>query len=306
MGAKLNGTRFELSRDDPVFPEALRTIPYPPKRLYGIGDVGSLAPGLAVIGARRATPYGLGCARRFSRIAAEKGVVIVSGGARGCDSEAHRAALEAGGRTVVFLGGGCDELYPAEHRGLFQRIVDAGGVVVSEHPWDMRPRPNMFRTRNRLIAGLAHAVLIVEAGLPSGTFSTADEALEAGRDVLVVPGAITSEYSRGSNRLLLQGATPIVDDESFEEALFRSCGMLKWADAGQQPGVCVGDDPVLQAVLAQPSSLDELLHVAVGCFGEANARARLMEHLVQAEARGLIARQPDGCWAPVGDQPRHA
>ena len=194
MGSKLSGPRFEVAFDDPSFPEALRTIPYPPKRLYGVGDVGALEPGLAVIGARRATPYGLGCARRFARIAAEKGVVIVSGGARGCDSEAHRAALEAGGRTVVFLGGGCDELYPAAHRGLFQRIVDAGGVVVSEHAWDMRPRPNMFRTRNRLIAGLAHAVLIVEAGLPSGTFSTADEALEAGRDVLVVPGAITSEY----------------------------------------------------------------------------------------------------------------
>lgn len=301
MGAKLAGPRFEVLFEDPAFPEALRTIPYPPKRLYGVGNVDALEPGLAVIGARKATPYGLGCARRFARIAAEKGTVIVSGGARGCDSEAHRAALEAGGRTVVFLGGGCDELYPAEHAGLFQRIVDGGGAVVSEYPWGMRPRPAMFRTRNRLIAGLAHAVLIVEAGLPSGTFSTADEALEAGRDVLVVPGAITSVYSRGSNRLLLQGATPVVDDESFEEALFRSCGLLKWPDAQDPVGVGVTDDPIVQAVLAQPLSLEELLRAAEAAFGEKDARAKLMERLVQAEAMGLIARQPDGRWAPVGD-----
>lgn len=301
MAAKLSGPRFELTPADAAFPEALRTIPYPPKSLFGIGNVDALSPGLAVIGARKATPYGLGCARRFARIAAEKGLVIVSGGARGCDSEAHRAALEAGAPTVAFLGGGCDELYPAENRGLFQQIVDSGGAVVSEHSWAVSPRPNMFRTRNRLIAGLSHAVLIVEAGLPSGTFSTADEALEAGRDVLVVPGAITSEFSRGSNRLLLQGATPVIDDESFEEALFRSCGMLKWPNASRSHGAIAEDDPIIQAVLAQPSSLEELLHVAAKTFGEADAFAKLMEHLVKAEAAALIARQPDGRWAPVGD-----
>ena len=128
---------------------------------------------------------------------------------------------------MAFLGGGCDRLYPAEHEGLFQRIVDGGGAVVSEHVWDEDPKPYRFRLRNRLIAGLARATLIVEAGLPSGTFSTADEALAANRDVLVVPGAITAASSRGANRLIYQGATPVIDDETFEDALFSLFGCLK-------------------------------------------------------------------------------
>ena len=107
-----------------------------------------------------------------------------------------------------------------KRQGLFQRIVDGGGAVVSEHVWDEDPKPYRFRLRNRLIAGLARATLIVEAGLPSGTFSTADEALAANRDVLVVPGAITAASSRGANRLIYQGATPVIDDETFEDALF--------------------------------------------------------------------------------------
>ena len=303
MGEKLVGERTELAYGNAGYPEALMSVPSPPERLYVVGSVDALVPGLAVIGARRATPYGLGCARRFARIAAQKGAVIVSGGARGCDSEAHRAALEVGGTTVVFLGGGCDELYPAAHRRLFQDIVDAGGAVVSEHPWGFKPLPFTFRARNRLIAGLAHAVLIVEAGVPSGTFSTADEALEAGRDVLVVPGAITSATSWGSNRLLLQGATPVVDDESFEDALFRSCGMLKWPDAPGALSPESTDDPVTEAVLAQPLSMDELYGVAVSAYGASNAQAKLMESLVKAEAAGLVARQANGRWAPVGDRP---
>lgn len=298
MTGVIEGPRHVLDQGDEAFPDALRVIPVPPERLYVIGDVGALVPGLAVIGARKATPYGLSCARRFARIAAEKGVVIISGGARGCDAEAHRAALEAKGRTVVFLGGGCDCIYPAAHAGLFQRVVDAGGAVVSEHPWATHPMPFMFRARNRLIAGLADAVLIVEAGLPSGTFSTADDALEAGKDVLVVPGAITSEASCGSNRLLFQGASPVVDDDSFEEALFHACGVLKRPDAHAAPLVASGNG-IVDAVLAEPMGNEELLKLATRLYGASSARERLMESLVEAEALGVIARQPNGKWGPV-------
>ncbi len=302
MQAKLIGERHEFGMDDPRYPEALRVVPEPPKRLYVVGDPAALEPGLAVVGARKATPYGLGCARRFAGIAAQKGVNIISGGARGCDSEAHRAALDAGGRTVVFLGGGCDEIYPPEHRGLFQRVVDAGGAVASEHPWGFVPLPFTFRARNRLIAGLADAVLIVEAGLPSGTFSTADEALSAGKDVLVVPGAITSSTSAGANRLLLQGAMPVVDDSSFEDALFQVCGVLKWP---QQKSPREADpstsDPIIQAIRAEPLLVDDLYPIAVQAFGQENAQALLMQRLVEAEMEGIVARQPDGRWAPLGD-----
>lgn len=300
--SKLVGQRNVVEMGSARYPSVLESIPRPPERLYVVGNVGALVPGLAVIGARKATPYGLGCARRFARMAAEKGVNIVSGGARGCDSEAHRGALEAGGATVVFLGGGCDEVYPLEHFDLFQRIIDTGGAVVSEHPWNFAPLPYTFRERNRLIAGLSHAVLIVEAGLPSGTFSTADEALEAGREVLVVPGAITSANSRGSNRLLLQGALPVVDDESFEDALFRIGAALKWPAVRTVGDNAVDEDPIVAAVLAQPIAMDDLLKVAVAAYGERDARAELMQRLVEAEAKGLIARLANGTWAAVGDR----
>lgn len=221
QGMRLAGMRTVLLSDDPRFPAALRAIPRPPKRLYVLGDPEALTEGLAVVGARKATPYGIGAAKRFARLAAQRGIAVISGGARGCDAAAHEAALSEGAPTVAFLGGGCDVPYPREHAGLFERIALSGGAVVSEHAWDAPALPQQFRTRNRLIAGLARATLIVEAGLPSGTFSTADEALAAGRDVLVVPGAINSASSKGANRLLVQGAAPVVDDESFSCAVQR-------------------------------------------------------------------------------------
>lgn len=307
-GRELRGPRWHLTGSDEGYPEALKCIPDPPKHLYGVGNKGALQEGLAIVGARRATPYGRACARRFAQAAAEKGVIIISGGARGCDAEAHRAALEAQTPTVVFLGGGCNELYPAEHRELFQRIVDAGGAVVSEHPDNMPPRPYHFRARNRLIAGLARAVLIVEAGLPSGTFSTADEALAANRDVLVVPGAITSSSSRGANRLLYQGATPIVDDETFEDVLFSLFGCLKHplSENKQGDNLSVASlgfyetNPVVAAVCAEALALEDLYPLAQKQAGDKEPHAWLMECLVEAEQRGLIARHPGGRWGPRG------
>ena len=327
---RLRGPRAELAPGDGAFPAALARVPDPPRRLYVVGDPGALQEGLAVVGARKATPYGTGCARRFAGSAARRGVVVISGGARGCAAAAHEAALAEGAPTVAFLGGGCDEPYPAGHAGLFQRIVDGGGAVVSEQPWDRKPRPYMFRQRNRLIAGLARAVLIVEAGLPSGTFSTADEALAANRDVLVVPGAITAASSRGANRLLYQGALPVVDDETFEDALFSLFGCLRqeqWPPAGEHaaaagaglggPGDAGGKaggptgragmlspglaaNPVAAALAAEPLGMEDLYAVARASCGSAEPRAWLMERLVEAERTGLAARYPDGRWGPAG------
>ncbi len=265
---RLEGERFELALEDSLFPKALKSIPHPPARLYGVGRPGALAEGLAVVGARRATPYGRGCAKRFAAAAAERGVAIISGGARGCDAVAHEAALAAGAPTVAFLGGGCNQLYPAENAGLFQRIVAAGGAVVSEHEWDFPPQPHTFRARNRLIAGLSRATLIVEAGLPSGTFSTADEALLAGREVWVVPGAITSAASKGANRLLYQGALPIVDDEAFADALFSTFGCLKEQraeaadDRGKASQPYRGEEALLAALQAEPLGMEALRQLA--------------------------------------------
>ena len=128
-GPKLRGERTVIEREQQGYPEALCDIADPPDRLFVIGNVAALREGIAIVGARNATPYGTSCAKRFARIAARRRITVISGGARGCDAAAHRAALEAKGPTVAFLGGGCDELYPASHFGLFQEIVDAGGVI---------------------------------------------------------------------------------------------------------------------------------------------------------------------------------
>lgn len=295
----LSGERHEIDWKSKAFPESLKLVRNAPERLYVIGDPSALDEGLAVIGARKATPYGLGCARRFSHIAALHGITVISGGAFGCDSQAHEAAISAGGKTVVFFGGGCDQVYPARNFGLFQRVIDAGGAVVSEHSWDEPPLPWMFRERNRLIAGLSKATLVVEAGLPSGTFSTADEALAANRDVLVVPGAITSPTSAGANRLLAQGATPIIDDETFYSALFMLFGVMPVLD----PNACEdrdADDPLLAALYANPMRIDEMMELDLVPQSERfDALTELTVRLAELEREGRISRFPDGRYGPA-------
>lgn len=297
-GKKLKGERGVIGYDDKLFPSALRVIPNPPKELYVVGDPHVLQEGLAVVGARRATPYGVACAKKFSRQAARRGILIVSGGACGCDAAAHQAALDAGGTTAVFLGGGCDELYPASNQELFQEIIDKGGVVVSEYSWEYPPLKHTFLARNRLIAGLARATLIVEAGLPSGTFSTADEALAASREVLVVPGAITSASSHGANRLLYQGATPVIDEDSFEDILSSLFGLLKQEDYLPLPQKGKKKTALLAALEAEPLRMEEMLNL-VQARTPQEAKENLLLELMDLQKEGVVARYPDGRYGPA-------
>ncbi len=217
--------RSELLPGSTLFPSRLQQLKDTPRKLYALGNVATLgSPALAIVGARKATPYGLECAQRFGKLAARWGITVVSGGAIGCDMAAHRGALDGGGSTVVVLGSGADVVYPLRARSLFMEVLEAGGVLLSEAPWGSPPLSWAFSKRNRIIAALAEATLIVEAGLPSGTFQTADHSLALGNEVLVVPGPIFSKESKGSNRLLAQGAVPIVDDESFADALAQIFG----------------------------------------------------------------------------------
>ncbi|MDR2106549.1 MAG: DNA-processing protein DprA, partial [Coriobacteriales bacterium] len=274
-------TQQEVAQHDPCYPEGLHRVEQPPERICVKGACEVLpTPGLAIVGARKATPYGLNCARRFARLAAARGITVVSGGAIGCDQAAHTGALEAGGRTIVVLGCGADIVYPARGRGLFAQAIAEGGAIVSEAPWGSPPSRWGFRRRNRIIAGIAQATLIVEAGLPSGTFSTADATLAQGKEVLAVPGSIFAQESRGANRLISQGAIPIVDDESFEDALTQIFGLpyapqcQPWpsapaASASKHSSAAAGrpageDDPRARAlfVLAQqPLHVEELLGI---------------------------------------------
>lgn len=307
---RLEGPRYHLWPEDKEFPEALKRIDKPPESLYVIGDPSALSEGLAVVGARRATPYGISCAHRFAARAAERGICIISGGARGCDAASHEAALAVGGKTVAFLGGGLDEMYPIENAPLFQRIVNGGGAVVSEQEWSFRPLPFTFRERNRLIAGLAKATLIVEAGLPSGTFSTADEALAAGREVLAVPGSITSAHSRGANRLIFQGARPIVDEASFDDVLFelfaclhqetvRSKAAYRDRFAELAKDGFAGGEVLLDALRAEPLGMEEMRLIASKVCPDSDELAWLMLWLAHAERIGAVARYPDGRFGPV-------
>jgi len=247
--------RFELHVGSAEYPTQLEETPDPPPVLYGIGDPSQLTPpGLAVIGARRATPYGLRSATMFSSWAAGSGITIISGAAMGCDQAAHRAALNADGSTVAVLGCGADVDYPAHASELLNQIRNSC-VVVSELPWGTRPKRWTFARRNRIIAGLSRGVLIAEASLPSGTFLTADHALEAGREVYAVPGSIFAAECRGPNRLIRQGAIPIVDVSDLAQEL----GVTETSPDQEHQAVHAVDD-VLRAALANPSRPDDLAH----------------------------------------------
>ena len=305
----LNGPRSVISYGEQGYPEALMAVPDPPQTLYIVGNCDALGDGLAIIGARKATPYGKAAALQFARLAAQRGIPIVSGGALGCDTQAHRGALEVQGQTVVVLGGGCDQLYPRSNVDLFQEVINCGGAVISEQQWDFPPLPYTFRARNRIIAGLSRATLIVEAGLPSGTFSTADDALAVGREVLAVPGPITSATSKGSNRLIYQGATPVVDSESFEDILVGIFGCLRMEDmrSSEKKGSLgdqntYTDDPVLAALYANPMRIEQLLAQPWDddLFDQGQDRlTMLMLRLTTYERDGLIARFPDGRYGPA-------
>jgi DNA processing protein len=193
------------------FPALLGAIHDPPPGLFvrGAADVDVLArPAVAVVGARACSGYGAAVARMLGRDLTAAGLVVVSGLARGVDAEAHRGALAAGGPTVAVLGCGIDRDYPAAHAELARRIA-ADGLIVSEYAPGVEPAPWRFPARNRIIAGLCAATVVVEARERSGALITADLALEEGREVFAVPGEIGSALSAGTNALLKLGAAPL-------------------------------------------------------------------------------------------------
>ncbi|MDH4139997.1 MAG: DNA-processing protein DprA [Coriobacteriia bacterium] len=273
--------RFEIEQDHEAYPACFFDVPEPPPVLYGIGNPDLLNPGLGVIGARKATPYGRRCARMFAGWAASHGQTVVSGAAIGCDQEAHLAALEAQGATVAVLGCGADVDYP-RRAGALLRDVRRRGVVVSECPWGTPPQPWLFRKRNRLIAALSRVLLVVEASLPSGTFVTAEYALDAGREVCAVPGSILAPECRGSNRLIRQGATPVTDVSELAltlQADFQLCNP-DYADSSR--------DELARALIANPMRPDD---AARECELDIVETVRRISEL---ELEGVIRKYPDG------------
>lgn len=258
-------------------PPLLRAIHDPPKRLYlrGAGESALLGgPAVAIVGARGCSPYGAQVARLLGRELAAAGVVVVSGLARGVDGEAHRGALQGGGYTVAVLGCGIDRDYPAAHASLAREIGERS-LLVSEYEPGVEPTAWRFPARNRIIAGLSAATVVVEARERSGALITADFALNEGREVFAVPGEITSSLSRGTNDLLRLGATPLTSPADVLEALD--------IEAAAEP---TQSHPLLELL---PATADELVRTTGMPAGDLGAA------LAELEIAGL-AIEGDGIY----------
>ena len=204
-----------LIPDDPEYPAMLRVTPDAPPVLFALGNLGWLdGPAVAMVGSRDHSSYGGEVARALAWGAAASGLVVVSGMARGLDALAHAAALDAGGGTIGVLGNGLGVIYPSANRELYQRVA-AGGLLLSEFPPGERPTAGSFPRRNRLISGLARVTVVIEAAEGSGALITAGTGLDQGREVMAVPGNITIPQSVGANRLIRDGAAPLLGLEDL-------------------------------------------------------------------------------------------
>ncbi len=264
------------------YPPRLAEIADPPIVLWTTGDPGLLlGPAVALVGSRRATTAGLATARSLGRDLARAGLTVVSGLARGIDAAAHQGALEVGGRTVAVLGCGVDVVYPREHRELVAGVRSTG-CLVSELAPGTPPLPRHFPLRNRLISGLSLAVVVVEAAQRSGSLITARMALEQGRDVLAVPGAVVSGCHRGCHALIKDGAGLV---ETADDVL----AAVGWPGAApSRPGP--GGGLVGAMRVGEPVSADDLAAQVSRPPGQ------LLAELAELELAGRVARMPGGLY----------
>lgn len=255
------GGRLLLPADQ-EFPAALGVIPEPPAHLFALGNVGLLArPSVAIVGSRDHSPYGAEACRRLARAVAEAGLVVVSGMARGLDAVAHAGALEANGGTIGVLGNGLGVIYPAANRHLYDQVAKRG-LLLTEFPPGERPRIGSFPRRNRVISGLARVVVVVEAAESSGALQTVACALDQGREVLAIPGPITSAVSAGTNRLIRDGAAPLLELDD----LLAHFPEVARQPQGLPPGSAPASDPLharlVRALWSGPRRAEELVEAA--------------------------------------------
>lgn len=275
-----------LTWEDEDYPSLLRQIVNPPYVLYYRGQIEySEYPAIAVVGSRVASHYGKNTARKFGSELAARGITVVSGMARGIDSEAHRGALETG-KTIAVLGCGLNIVYPPENEKLYSEIVSAGAVI-SEFPPNTGPEPGNFPMRNRIISGLCRGVVVIEAKQKSGALITTDFALEQGRDVFAVPGPINSKTSEGTNNLIKQGAKLVTccQDiiEEYSDLAAAELGLPQQASLSFLTG---DETKLLDAFNNEPCHFDDLLQITGFDFGQ------LSTILLELEFRGIIRGLP--------------
>lgn len=288
--AKSSGVRL-IRFSDPDYPAALKEIDDPPCVLYSKGalDAASLTPAVAIVGTRHPTHYGLKMAETLARDLAAAGVVIVSGMARGCDTAAHKGALAAGGRTVAVLGTGVDTVYPRENKKLYDSIAETG-LLISDYALGTPPLGRNFPGRNRIISGLSSGVIVIEAPLRSGSLMTARLSLDYNREVMAVPGQVTSGKSSGTNRLIKNGACLVENAQDVIDALGLS--YIPAARTGETPGLQLSDEElaVLRALRDRELNIDELMDIT----GMAAAKASVL--LMDMELRSIIEQRPGKCF----------
>jgi DNA processing protein len=280
------GWRWIVPSDD-EFPALLSTITDPPLGLFVRGRLSS-AKTVTIVGSRKATPYGRQVARLLGEELAGAGVIVISGMARGIDESAHRGALEAGGSSWAVWGAGPDRVYPPEHRGLAEELAE-NGALLTEYPPGTPPRRHHFPERNRILAGLAMAVVVVEAAARSGALVTARLAVEEGREVLAVPGNIFSGVSVGPNTLIRVGARPLLTPRD----LFEAIDVTPASDPQSQP-----DDGLLECIPAGESlTADE-----IAARAQVDVAA-VAGDLIALELAGSVRREHDGRYARVRGTP---
>lgn len=275
----------EIRKGDPLYPPLLTRIPDAPGRLFVRGRPEAMAhePAVAVVGTRKLTPYGEAVTQKFTRAWAEAGICVVSGLALGIDALAHKTALDAGGLTVAVLGGGVDPdtVAPRTNARLAERIIAEGGAVISEYPPGTPPHPGRFPERNRIVAGLTRAVMVIEGSMKSGTLITAKAALEYQRDVFAVPGPVTHDSSSGANWLIAQGAYPLTRPEDVLERF----GIVKPRAESRKIG---GNEAVILTELTHAPSTPDRIAEATGLDTSA-----VLASLSELEILGLATRCGD-------------
>ena len=279
-----------VTQTDAEYPERLRQIHDPPPFLYTRGRFTSQDDlAIAIVGARTASPYGRKMAQELAHELAGCGVCVVSGLARGIDSEAHQAVLEAGGRTIAVLGSGLDVVYPREHIALAEQIAESGAVV-SEFSFGSQPEAGNFPYRNRVISGISLGTVVVEATEKSGSLITAQCALDQNREVFAVPGPVTASRSRGPHRLIKDGAKLV---ESIDDILSEIAPALARTDRAEK------NETSVPAVPLEPDEErlfqlfpEEAVHVDTLITGSGLEPARVLEVLLGLELKGIVTQLP--------------
>ena len=279
------------------YPKSLFEIPDPPPFLYVKGELRSREPAVAIVGSRRATSYGVLTTGKLAAGLAGHGICVVSGMARGVDTAAHKGALQSGGRSIGVLGCGVDTIYPPENRALFEEMAGKG-CLVSEFPLGTLPLAENFPRRNRIISGLSRGVLVVEAAEKSGSLITAQYALEHGRDVFAVPGNISCVTSRGSNRLIKQGAKLVDCVEDILEELPEYVRAA--ADSpllGQPPrtfALTPKEAAIFELLARSPLHIDDIISQTELTAGEVSSM------LLHLELKGAVTALPGTHYAVTG------